>query len=125
MKSRRTACRAWLILLFAGLFLQAPLAAGQEPPSPPQPHLTPDLRSRLAEAAAADSTLEPRQREFMLEVARGRPAARAAAPSPALPGVALPSARSAADDGAWIPFPFPPPSGRYWHTALYDPVRDR
>src|SRR5258705_3535846 len=33
------------------------------------------------------------------------------------------SMSSVAEDGEWIPLP--PPSARYGHTAIYDPVRDR
>jgi len=122
MKPPRTSCRARFILLFAGLFLRAPLAAGEPPPLPPQPHLTSDARSRLAEAAR-NSTLAPWQQEFMLEVARHRAQGTASQSSPALPSVVLRSDRIAADDGIWTAVP--PPSARYGHTAVYDSVRDR
>jgi hypothetical protein len=123
MKSRSAPCRVSFFLLLTGLLLQAPIAAGQEPPLPPPSHLTPDLRSRMAEAAR-DSTLAPWQREFMLGVARNGVDGTATQPSPALPSVALRSAGIADDDGTWIPVP-PRPSARSEHTAIYDPVRDR
>ena len=108
-------------LLLSAFLLHAPLAAAQEPPLPPPSQLTPDVRSRLAEAAQ-DSTLEPWQRDFMLGVARGNVEGGAAAPSPALSGPPAPVG-IAADDGAWTVFP--PPSARSQYTAIYDPVRDR
>jgi hypothetical protein len=108
--------------LFAGLFLQAPLAAGQGPPRPPQPQLTADARIRLSEAAR-DSTLTTWQREFMLEVAHSKVEGDAAEPSATLPGLVPPPVGIAVNDGAWTTVP--PPPGRYAHTAFYDPVRDR
>ena len=122
MTPRSNTPRTWLFLLFAGFLLRASLAAGQAPPFPPRSHLTPDARSRLAEAAR-DSTLEPWQREFMLEVVHGKPTGAAIRPALALPGVALRTTGTPADDGSWIAIP--PPSGRYTHSAIYDPVRDR
>jgi hypothetical protein len=109
-------------LLLAGLIMHAPLAAGQESLRLPQSQLTPDVRSRVAEAAR-DSALAPWQREFMLGVARGEPESTATQPSPVLPGLAQPSVGIAADDGTWIALP--PPTQRSGHTAIYDPVRDR
>ena len=109
-------------LLLSAFLSHAPLATaqGQQLPSPSQ--LTPDARSRLTEAAR-DSTLEPWQRDFMLGVARGNVERAAAAPSPAFSGRSSAPVGIAADDGAWTAFP--PPSARYFHTAIYDPVRDR
>ncbi len=114
-----------LLLQFA-LLMQASFAASQELPSSPQPQLTAVTRSRLTEAAA-DWSLEPWQREFMLEMARGEPERVAAAPSPALPSVALRTTGTAANDGGWSALApsGSPPSTRYGHTAIYDPVRDR
>ncbi|HZM27053.1 MAG TPA: kelch repeat-containing protein, partial [Gemmatimonadales bacterium] len=100
--------------------LLGPLATSQEPPFPAQSHLTSDVRSRLAKAAS-DSTLEPWQRDFMLEVARHGAEGTATQPSPALPSV---GDEIAANDGSWIPI-ITPPAGRYAPAAIYDPVRDR
>ena len=122
MSRQRPASRVSVLLVaLIGLALQAPPAAVSQPVAP-RFHPTSDVSSRLAEAAQ-DPTLAPWQREFMLEVAQGRPERAAVEPSPALPGLALPSAGSAADEGAWIEF-FTP-SARVGHTAIYDPVRDR
>ncbi len=125
MRAPRSAIRAWLSIhaLLISVFLAQPsLAAGPEPPLSPQADLNPEARSRLAESAQ-DSTLEPWQRDFMLGVARGRVEGGAATPSPRLPGLALPPAGIAANDGTWATNP--PPSGRSEHAAIYDPVRDR
>jgi hypothetical protein len=122
MRSRSAPCRVSFFLLLTGLLLQAPIAAGQEPPFPLQTHLTADERSRLAEASR-DSALAPWQREFMLGVARNGVDGTATQPSPALPSVSLRSDGIAADDGTWIAIP--PPAERQGHTAIYDPVRDR
>ena len=106
------------------LVLGASPSWAQNPPTlPPGYAESPEFRARI-EAAAADSSIQPWQREFMLEVARGRPTDAATQPSPTLPGLALPSAAGiAADDGAWTLAL--PPSAQYGHTAIYDPVRGR
>jgi hypothetical protein len=99
--------------------LQAARAAAGDPANP---LLTPDARGRLSEAAR-DQRLAPWQREFMLDVARGRAVSSAAGGLPAPQGAAQWPAGAAAQDGAWIAIP--PPAARYGHTAIYDPVRDR
>ncbi len=107
-------------LLLSAYLLQPPLAAAQEPQLPSQSQLTPDVRSRLTEAAR-DAKLEPWQREFMLGVARGNVEGGTAATVPGL--FDLPPTGIASIDGDWTGLN--PPSGRYYHTAIYDPVRDR
>ena len=75
MKPPRASCWAWFVLLFAGLLLQAPLAAGQPPPLPPQPHLTPDeaqFRVDLPTAALVRVTVFDVAGRLVQRVAEGR-----------------------------------------------------
>lgn len=121
LRSRRAHSWARFILLLA-LFLQAPPATGQAPPFPPQPHLTPDVRSRLSKIAR-DSTLAPWQRDYKLWVERHGAEDTATMPSAALRSTGLRSGGLTADDGAWVAIP--PPIRRYGSAAIYDPLRDR
>ena len=100
----------------AMLMLSVVSSWAQSPPTlPPGYAESPEFRARL-EAAAANSTLEPWQREFIRGMV-GTGAARGA-------GDAAPSAIGAADaSGEWNQIPTP--TGRDSSTAIYDPVRDR
>ena len=64
--------------------------------------------------AAKDSALPAWQREFMVEVA-GR--------GTLVEGTASSRDSTSGPDGTW--HQLPPPSARYLHAAVYDPVRDR
>jgi len=88
----------------------------QSPPTlPPGYAESPEFRARL-EAAAANSTLEPWQREFMQGLV--------GAGAPRTVGDVAPSVIGAVDpSGEWDQHP--PPTARFGHTAIYDPVRDR
>lgn len=99
MRSQCPARSASLLLLVAGLSLRVLLAAGQEPTSPPQPQVAPDVRDRLAEAAQ-DSALAPWQREFIFEVAQGNPARASATQSPAPLGDVLRAKGITFEDGS-------------------------
>ena len=111
-----------LLLLLAGVLVQAPPVAGQEPPLPPKPHLTPEALSRLAQAAR-DSTLAPWQQEIMREVAGDSMNGVSNKHMSWLSGAAPGSDEMATEDGSWIAIP--PPAGRRYHTSIYDPVRNR
>src|SRR5438128_2740670 len=80
---------------------------------------TPSPARGLAEAAQ-DSVLAPWQREFMIEMAAGNGAAEAGA---ATPSRAFSPLGTTTTDGRWTQEP--PPSRRYLHTAVYDPLRHR
>jgi len=111
------------ILLFSAFLMLAAFAAAQGPPASPRPPLTSEARSRLTEAAQ-DAKLEPWQREFMLGVARGNVEGGAAATSPTPLAFTPPLAGVASSvDGDWTGLT--PPAAREFHTAIYDPVRDR
>ena len=99
-----------------------------------QPELTSETRTQLA-AASQDQALAPWQREFMnaLAASGASPVPGGAAPSrrlaPEMSGqlvrashVALPATATALD-GTWSQVP--PPTRRYLHSAIYDPVRNR
>jgi len=74
------------------------------------PHLSPEIRSRLAEAAR-DSKLEPWQRQLMQEAAQGAAEVGARERSTALQGVTPSPAGMTSVDGEWTNFP--QPSARY------------
>lgn len=81
--------------------------------------LSPQRQAKL-ESAAKNPSLAPWQRDLMQKLARG-PAHRswpANAARQVRPSLAGPS-----NDGTWIPIT-DPTAGEY-HTAIYDPVRDR
>jgi hypothetical protein len=98
------------------LMLSAVPSWAQSPPTLPPAHAeSPEFRARL-EAAAADPTLEPWQREFMRGMV-GTGEARGA-------GDAIPGPLGTADaSGDWDLLPTL--TARYNHSAIYDPVRDR
>jgi hypothetical protein len=97
---------ATLIMLSWVLF--AIPGAAQQPVTVLPPH----ARAGLIEASG-DSTLLGWQRHYMVELAGGR--------VPDLPATSADSATGA--DGIWRQLP--PPSPRYLHAAVYDPVGDR
>ena len=106
------------LALVAGPLLKVPLAEAQEP----SPRLNAHARSRLAEAAR-NPAFAPWQRELMREVSHRGLTGVAPRSSPVLADAPRRKAGTLADDGAWVAVP--PPFERYWHTAVYDPVRDR
>ncbi len=88
----------------------------QGPPTlPPGFAESPEFRARL-DAAAADSTLEPWQREFMQDLVGSGAATTAGDP-------ALRASGTEDASGGWEQPPWP--DVRSLHTAIYDPVRDR
>ena len=105
------------------LSLAVPNAALSQPAVPGSPELAPEARARLAQATG-DSRLAPWQRDLMLRLARtGRAAALDS--SAADLRVARPAHASGVADGAWVDLTGTAVSDRYFHSAIYDPVRDR
>jgi Galactose oxidase, central domain len=78
----------------------------------PIPALSSEARAGLLDAAK-DSSLSAWQREFMVETAGGRRPVEGTDSRVTATG----------EDGTWQQLP--PPSARYLHAAVYDPVRDR
>ena len=110
---------AWILplLLFA---LTIPNVASSQ--SPGLAELPPAAGERLSQAAA-DTVLPLWQREYMVRLAHGGKVAtldRSAAGDRAVASAQLPGPMGEArtDQGA-------PPSARYIHSAIFDPVRDR
>ena len=85
-----------------------------------QPNLVPEMRQRLAEAAT-DRALPPWQREFMMSMAHDGHAGVAGGER-AEPRRGAAPEHTFSVDGTWAQEPQPP---RYYHSAIYDPVRDR
>jgi hypothetical protein len=95
------------VLLIAGPLAAVPGLAQQA-----RPALSPEAREGLLDAAK-DSGLPAWQREFMVEAAGGDTLVQGTTSRGSTTGV----------DGTWQQLP--PPSARYLHAAVYDPVRDR
>ena len=104
------------------LALAIPLVAFAQPPAPGLSELAPEVRERLSQAAA-DTLLPAWQRDVMLRLARTGRAAALDPPATAA-AAALPALASGAADGAWTAAAIRP-SARFYHSAIYDPVRDR
>ena len=107
-----------LLLQFVGVAI--PDAASARPPGPGQSGLAPELHERLSQAAQ-DTLLAPWQRDFMLRLAGGT---QTSASESRVAGrdLPFPEARLLASDSSWFE---PVIRARWFHTAVYDPLRDR
>jgi len=106
-----------VVLPFLVLSLAEPSAALGQPADAGPAELAPEARERLVQAAE-DTRLAPWQRDLMLRLARAGTTA-ALGSSTASPPAVL---GTAAVDGAWNLLSGP---SRAWHSAIYDPMRDR
>jgi hypothetical protein len=96
------------------LSLAVPHAALSQPAAPGQAELAPEARARLAQAAE-DSRFAPWQRDLMLRLVR-------TGTTSTLDSSAADLRAAGAEDGTWNQ---PVSLARVYHSAIYDPVRDR
>lgn len=106
---------AWCVSALLVLSTASSWAQGS-PALPPAYAESPEFRARL-EVAAANSTIKPWQRGFMQKLVGTRVSRGTTDVSPIVTG-------PADENGNWDEFSRPP-TGRFSHTAIYDPVRDR
>jgi hypothetical protein len=112
--------RSLALVLPLLLALATPSASLSQSAAPGSAELAPEARARLAQAAE-DSRLAPWQRDLMVRLARTGTTA-ALDSSAADFRAALPAHAEDSVNGAWSQ-PVSPVGG--YHSAIYDPVRDR